>query len=131
MIASINFNTAYGDLSIVNGDIQITRNTDKVDTQAIINYFKTNEEDCRLTPDFGFHIDKYIGRPVSEELATEITLDMTSGILGLGVIDSESDLEIMSLIKEHSIFFRLLFSDRDSLSFTFIKDEGFRLENEY
>lgn len=131
MQSAINFNPAYGDISFLDGEISMIRDRDQTDIQAMLNIFKTSEGDYKYTPNFGLNIDKYIGKPLDAMLALTIAKRITQTLLEAEIIASESDIEILHIIKEHKIYFRLILSDRESLNFIFLKDEGFRLENGY
>lgn len=131
MQSAINFNPAYGDISFLDGEINIIRNRDQTDMQAMINIFKTTAQDYKYTPNFGLDVDKYIGKPLDNMLALTIAKRITQALLEYEIIVSETDIEILHIIKEHKIYFRLILSDRESLNFIFLKDEGFRLENGY
>lgn len=129
MNSTINFNTAYGDISFEGGDIALIRNRDRTDLQAIINLFKTSEGDYLYTPDFGLDIDRYIGKPIDQELCLLLANKITNTLIKNDIIISSSDIEVLHIIKEHQIYFRIILSDRDSINFMFLKDEGFKLEN--
>lgn len=131
MYATINFNASYGDISFSGNDISIIRNRDKTDLQAIINIFKTSEGDYKYTPNFGLNIDGYIGKPIDENLCLLLKQKIIEALVQNDIILRDSDIEILHIIKEHRIHFRLILSDRDSMNFMFLKDEGFKLENEY
>ncbi len=131
MQSAINFNPSYGDISFLDEEINIIRDRDQTDMQAMINIFKTSEYDYKYTPNFGLNIDKYIGKPLDDMLALTIQKRITQTLLEYEIIASETDIEILHIIKEHRIYFRLILSDRESLNFIFLKDEGFRLENGY
>ena len=131
MQSAINFNPSYGDISFLDGEINIIRDRDQTDMQAMINIFKTSEYDYKYTPNFGLNIDKYIGKPLDDMLALTIQKRITQTLLEYEIIASETDIEILHIIKENRIYFRLILSDRESLNFIFLKDEGFRLENGY
>lgn len=131
MQAAINFNPTYGDISFLDGDISMLRDRDQTDMQAMINIFKTSEDDYKYTPNFGLNIDKYIGQPLDSLLAIMIQKRIVQTLIEAEILASETDIEILHIIKEHKIYFRIILSDRESLNFIFLKDEGFRLENGY
>ena len=131
MQSAINFNSAYGDISFLDGEISLIRNRDQTDLQAMVNIFKTSAGDYKYTPTFGLNIDQYIGKPLDSLLALSIQKKITESLLEYEIIANESDIEILHIIKEHKIYFRLILSDRESLNFIFLKEEGFRLENGY
>lgn len=131
MYSTINFNTAYGDISFSGKDLSIVRGRDKTDLQAMINIFRTSEGDYKLTPDFGLDIDRHIGKPIDESLCLLLKQKITKALIQNDIILKETDIEILHIIKDYRIHFRLILSDRDSLNFMFLKDEGFKLENDY
>ena len=68
----INFNTSYGDISIVNNDINIIKTKEKDLVQKVIQTIRTNYKDYEFSEDYGCNLETYIGLEVSPALAEEI-----------------------------------------------------------
>lgn len=128
MDSCINFNTAYGDISIIGNDIEIVRGYSKKITQDIIRLFKTNERDYELNVNYGLNLDRFIGQAISELLATEIKNSIEDALIKNEILKDLSNLQILYMIVENTINFRILIPGIDSISVDFLQEKGFEIE---
>lgn len=124
--STIDFNTAYGDISFVGRDLELIRDPDQYLVQELIALFKSNKKDYPLFPKYGMDLESYIGRPVSEALAIEIQTAMIKKIqenrIYLGTID------IPYIIDKHTIHYRIMIPGMTSLNLSFLQEKGFEIE---
>ena len=128
MDSCINFNTAYGDISIIGNDIEIVRGYSKKTTQDIIRLFKTNERDYELNVNYGLNLDRFIGQAISELLATAIKNSIEDALIKNEILKDLSNLQILYMIIENTINFRILIPGIDSISVDFLQEKGFEIE---
>lgn len=128
MDSCINFNTAYGDISIIGNDIEIVRGYSKKTTQDIIRLFKTNERDYELNVNYGLNLDRFIGQAISELLATEIKNSIEDALIKNEILKDLSNLQLLYMIVENTINFRILIPGIDSISVDFLQEKGFEIE---
>ena len=128
MDSCINFNTAYGDISVIGNDIEIVRGYSKKTTQDIIRLFKTNERDYELNVHYGLDLDRFIGQAISELLATEIKNSIEDALIKNEILKDLSNLQILYMIVENTINFRILIPGIDSISVDFLQEKGFEIE---
>lgn len=126
--SSINFNPAFGDISLVNTDINLVRNSTRNYANTLITLFKTNVEDFELDPQYGLNLDNFLGLGISEDLAISIELDMLSKIKKFTNIPGVDSIEIFHLIEGNTIHFRIIIPGIDSLNLSFLSDKGFTIE---
>ena len=126
--SSINFNPAFGDISVNNGDINLVRNGFRNHGNTLITLFKTNILDYELDPDYGLNLDSFIGQGVSEDLATRIELDIISKIKKFTFIPEMNSIEIFHLIEDNTIHFRIIIPGVDSLNLSYLSEKGFTIE---
>lgn len=128
MTSCINFNVAYGDISLVGNNLDIIRNDSKKITQDIIRLFKTDERDYELNRSYGLDLDRFKGKPISELLAEEIKTSMEDNFIKNGIVYDLNYLQILFIILENTINFRIMIPGMDSISLNFLQEKGFELE---
>lgn len=128
MDSCVNFNTAYGDISIVGNDIEIVRGYSRKTTQDIIRLFKTNERDYELNINYGLDLERFFGRPVSELLGTEIKNSIEDALIKNEILTDLSSLQILYMIVENTINFRIMLPGIDSITVDFLQEKGFEIE---
>ena len=128
MDSCINFNTAYGDISIIGNDVEIIRGYSKKTAQDIIRLFKTNERDYELDVSYGLDLDRFIGKAISDLLAVEIKNSIEDALIKNEIIKDLSNLQILYMIIENTINFRIMLPGIDSITVDFLQEKGFEIE---
>ena len=128
MDSCINFNTAYGDISIIGNDVEIIRGYSKKTAQDIIRLFKTNERDYELDASYGLDLDRFIGKAISDLLAVEIKNSIEDALIKNEIIKDLSNLQILYMIIENTINFRIMLPGIDSITVDFLQEKGFEIE---
>ena len=128
MDSCINFNTAYGDISIIGNDVEIIRGYSKKTAQDIIRLFKTNERDYELDASYGLDLDRFIGKAISDLLAVEIKNSIEDTLIKNEIIKDLSNLQILYMIIENTINFRIMLPGIDSITVDFLQEKGFEIE---
>lgn len=128
MDSCINFNTAYGDISIIGNDVEIIRGYSKKTAQDIIRLFKTNERDYELDANYGLDLDRFIGKAISDLLAVEIKNSIEDALIKNEIIKDLSNLQILYMIIENTINFRIMLPGIDSITVDFLQEKGFEIE---
>lgn len=128
MDSCINFNTAYGDISIIGNDVEIIRGYSKKTAQDIIRLFKTNERDYELDVSYGLDLDRFIGKAISDLLAVEIKNSIEDTLIKNEIIKDLSNLQILYMIIENTINFRIMLPGIDSITVDFLQEKGFEIE---
>ena len=123
-----NFNTAYGDISIIGNDVEIIRGYSKKTAQDIIRLFKTNERDYELDASYGLDLDRFIGKAISDLLAVEIKNSIEDALIKNEIIKDLSNLQILYMIIENTINFRIMLPGIDSITVDFLQEKGFEIE---
>ena len=123
----INFNTSYGDISIVNNDINITKTKEKDLVQKIIPTIRTNYKDYEFSEDYGCNLDTYIGLEVSPALAEEIKNNILFNIKKENDLLYSVDIDIPYIIEKNTIHYRIMIDGLDTIRYSFVKDKGFKL----
>ena len=126
-MADINFNPAYGDITILRNDI-IKNPTEIEDKyQKMVLLFKTNFNDFKYSPRWGLDLDSYIGMSVDNTLAERIKYKITSALINEKIVNNEDNLEVLYIIGKNTINFRVLIKGLKSLNLSFMKEQGFKL----
>lgn len=123
----INFNTSYGDISIVNNDINIIKTKEKDLVQKIIQTIRTNYKDYEFSEDYGCNLDTYIGLEVSPALAEEIKNNILFNIKKENNLLYSVDIDIPYIIEKNTIHYRIMIDGLDTIRYSFVKDKGFKL----
>lgn len=92
----------YGDFEIVGNDIYMTRSSKEILKHTIIERFKTNLNDFNLNPNYGAHLEDFIGRGIDEKLAEDIVTRFRYSLTYDNYL-SNNELEILSVVIEHTI----------------------------
>lgn len=127
MESSINFNPAFGDISLIGNDIEIIRDKSKAVTQEVIQLFKTNKGDYKLASTYGLNSDSFIGKAVSETLAEEIKSSIETALISNN-IEGANNAEVMYLIEINIIYIRIIIPGIDTISVNFLNEKGFEIE---
>ena len=127
MESSINFNPAFGDISLIGNDIEIIRDKSKAVVQEVIQLFKTNKGDYSLSSTYGLNADSFIGKAVSEVLAEEIKTSVETALI-LNNIEGANNAEILYLIESNIIYLRIILPGIDTISINFLNEKGFEIE---
>ena len=123
----INFNTSYGDISIVNNDINIIKTKEKNLVQKVIQTIRTNYKDYEFSEDYGRNLETYIGLEVSPELAEEIKNNILFNIKRENDLLYSVDIDIPYIIEKNTIHYRIMIDGLDTIRYSFVKDKGFKL----
>lgn len=125
---NINFNTAYGDINIIDNDIDVNVFNDEEFIQNTIQALKTNEYDYALAPTYGANLDSYIGESISIQLAENIKSVILENILKENTAVYAYDVNIPYIINKNTIEYRIIIDGLKSIQFSFIKDKGFKVQ---
>lgn len=123
----INFNTSYGDISIVNNDINIIKTKEKDLVQKVIQTIRTNYKDYEFSKDYGCNLETYIGLEVSPALAEEIKNNILFNIKKENDLLYSVDIDIPYIIEKNTIHYRIMIDGLDTIRYSFVKDKGFKL----
>lgn len=123
----IRFNPAYGDIEISEKDINVSFNTSEIALQRILVALKTNFKDYELSPYYGADIDKFIGQGIDKKLAEDIKKTIERTVLDENILDTRQ-INIPYIIRKNSIEFRIIIPNKESISLSYIKDKGFKIE---
>lgn len=102
----LDFDNSYGDITIVGDQLYIPNSRDRVLKQVVIDRVKSSFGDYPLNPGYGADADSYFGKGISVELVEKLKASMQNSLVSDGFISSSS-LEIMSLIKENTVYIRI------------------------
>lgn len=125
---NINFNTAYGDINIIDNDIDVNVFNDEEFIQNTIQTLKTNEYDYALAATYGANLDSYIGESISVQLAENIKSVILENILKENTAVYAYDVNIPYIINKNTIEYRIIIDGLKSIQFSFIKDKGFKVQ---
>lgn len=125
---NINFNTAYGDINIIDNDIDVNVFNDEEFIQNTIQALKTNEYDYALATTYGANLDSYIGESISVQLAENIKSVILENILKENTAVYAYDVNIPYIINKNTIEYRIIIDGLKSIQFSFIKDKGFKVQ---
>ena len=126
-MADINFNPAYGDITILRNDI-IKNPTEIEDKyQKMVLLFKTNFNDFKYSHQWEKKKKTYIGMSVDNTIAERIKYKITSALVNEKIVNNEDNLEVLYIIGKNTINFRVLIKGLKSLNLSFMKEQGFKL----
>lgn len=128
MNSCINFNPAFGDISFIGNDLELSRDRNNTFYQNIIRLFKTNKNDYKLNENYGLNLENYFGKAVSDSLAEEIKSSIEDKLVSNELIASTSGVEILYIVSEHTIYFRIIIPGLDSINLEFLQEKGFEIE---
>lgn len=125
----INFNIAYGDLTLgKDSDLSILRRDEEVIYQKIVQVLKTNYLDYENFPEYGANLDGYLGTPISEELAKTIQTNTLRRLNEEYVTNKLDQNNLPYMIRGNSIYFRVIIPGLQTVKFGFYKGKGFKVE---
>ena len=125
-MSTINFNVAYGDISLNNNEILKLESSDEDVIQCIHTLLKTEENDYRLRPNYGIDFQKWFGRHINIELAEAIKYEIISKMNDILQIKNRRP-EIYYILGKNEIIYRIIVQGIDSVNFSFVKDKGVKV----
>ena len=123
----INFNTSYGDISIVSNDISMIKTREKDLVQKIIQTLRTNFKDYELSENYGCNLDSYVGLPITPKLAEEIKNNIIFSIKKENDLLYAVNINVPYIIEKNTIHYRIIIDGLDTIKYSFVKDKGFKL----
>lgn len=109
----IDFNASFGDLLLTRaGDISMLQG-DQETIQAIQCLLKSEYKDYKYAPYFGANFNKWLGKPVTPQLASEIQAEL----------EAKTGQKVLFYIENNAIFFRI-YVNGVGKDFSFTRDKG-------
>lgn len=87
----------YGDIELINNDINVTNDTMTICKDTIIERYRTNLNDFMLNPEYGADLEKNIGKGIDTRLCNSLVASLRYALTYDNFIDT-TQLTIVPLI---------------------------------
>ena len=96
----------YGDISFSGYDIKSTRNENDIVVQNSAHRIMTGHGDLYLHRLYGANLESFIGRKITEGLATEIQRSIVKSLTSDNFLNA-SQLSVIPIVDRDKIFFKI------------------------